>query len=254
MIFFQLCPALLAWAMASAARLHATETMDFYYSIRNSVYKTSAQELNLKALGPFIPLSLTLDNAMGLTGEPDKTIVVFSPLKNSIERIPLKTFLPNSLVQALNRNSSIIDQGKLYIASSAPQKLKDYSADTSNGILAVTPIPNHDRICMLSLPKDAFPGSDCIITDTKTGENLASFRLKDVYANTVGEITWISDNDVLGIIYSRRGNSCFLIDTRSKSSSWKEVGAAQYFSAAGNKLILYYKGNDGNLIPKEFKF
>jgi len=230
------------------AGLQAAGTTDLYVPRGNSVSVISAREVNLNVDSSLIPLAL---NFLGR----DKDIDFFSSVKKNIERMPLDTLLGGKF----DLKSLIINQSKLYLAEGNPRRLIECPTDADSTVqsVAVTPVPNNNRLCILYEPpqNSSYTGSECMLADSRTGKPLITFPLDNVYAFMIDSMVWISEREVLCMIYSRRGNGGFIIDTQSKSLvSNDQMKGVQYFSMTGSKLMLYSRDGQGNITPHEFKF
>jgi len=221
-----------------------------YFASNNVVYCTSGKELPILSGRSLIPLTVS-DYPSN-----DPRVICISSKDNIVQEIALPTI--RSPKSAKISNILIADQ-KLYIPAANPTLFKIYPTfDTTNvNPLAVTTIPHRGKICTVYMPRDetSFPGGFCTITDIRTGKDLKTFKVEDLDASLVKNLTWISDRYVIFGLYSyRRENSFVIIDIKNKCFlKTKITDGMRYFSKSGAQIIGYFGDQNGKLLSRVLK-
>jgi len=213
-----------------------------FFADKNSIYSCSIKELPIPILPSFSPIELESIHRMGS--------IIYASSSKQITKVAVED-LASKLHFNLDFDALLVYQSKIYIRSGSPQLFKEYSTYAGRRSVAITSIASKDRLCSLSIPKDKmFAGADCTVIDVHSGADIATFRVNEVYANTIDAMEWISDRYVLCISNAPRGNAAFIIDTQSQSPIARLL-LGDYFTINGAKIEVYTKATDGTYSLQE---
>lgn len=227
--------------------IRASDNPEFFVTVAQGVAKISATKIGMGLAEGLIPL--------GMGSQRDGNIALYSPVDNKIEEISVSSLLTASQLKSFSDYPYLVSQQSLLIAASAPEPFKSYPTQNMDPeSMVVTPLAFENRICVLFGPNPTQIGASCVVTDVTTKKDITTFQLASLpMASCVDHMMWISDHQILCSSISRRSIAFFILDLNSKSIIHNEQ-LRRILNAAfiNNKLMLFYKKDDGTLTEKPF--
>lgn len=225
--------------------LSANEDAHFFISVAKGVAKVSA--IQIVKGSALIPLGMGSQNGDSLT--------LYSPFDHKLEEIPLSSILPASYSKSLASNSYVISNQSVLVAASPPTLFKNYSTiNTDPTSIVVTPLAFNNRICVLFGPNPNQIGTDCVVTDVTSKQDVMKFRIESLpMAACFDQMMWISDHQILCSAIGRRKTSFSILDLNKQIIVHDDqLRDILYASFVNNQLMLFYTNENGTLLEKPF--
>jgi hypothetical protein len=225
----------------------ADKDVEFFITAPPYVAKVSAIQVGMGLGSALIPLGMGSQNVGSIT--------VYSPLDHKMEAVAISSLLQASQSKTLATNSYAISNQSVLVAEGTPALFKKYpikNLDPSASV--VTPVAFNNRICVLFDPSSGQIGTDCVVTDVTSKQDVMKFRIESLPAAfCVDHMMWISDHQILCLAFGRRYTSFSILDLKSHTiihdDQLKDVIYASFYN---NQLMLFCTNENGVAQEKPF--